>query len=91
MILGIKAPKATQVKATSTPLESDVEIGDVLIELHDFEEVRILSQIDRAIEENRIKKLKQKAVLCKRKSRLSGKYGTIAQLRWRHPKLRTRA
>ncbi|MDW9924685.1 hypothetical protein GOB36_30015 [Sinorhizobium meliloti] len=56
MILGIKAPKATQVKATSTPLESDVEIGDVLIELHDFEEARILSQIGRAIEENRIKK-----------------------------------
>jgi hypothetical protein len=57
MPIAIKAPKATQVKSIHTDLVAHVSAGDLLIELFDYEEQKILSQIDRAIEENAIKKI----------------------------------
>lgn len=57
MTLYIKSPKATQIKSVGTDFEAGVSKGDFLFELYDYEEQKILSQIDRAIKENSAKKL----------------------------------
>jgi hypothetical protein len=57
MTLYIKSPKATKVKSVGTPLEAKVQKGDLLFELFDYEEQKVLSHINFAIEENSEKKL----------------------------------
>jgi multidrug efflux pump subunit AcrA (membrane-fusion protein) len=51
--LVIKSPKATQIKKVSVPSGTMVESGTLLIELVDFEERKVISTIQRSIEENR--------------------------------------
>jgi hypothetical protein len=50
----LKSPKATQIKSVLTKAGSTVEVstGDLLIELQDLEERKILSTIQRNIDEN---------------------------------------
>jgi biotin carboxyl carrier protein len=56
MLLAIKSPKPTKVKRIYTPLKAPVSTGDLLIELYDYEEAKLLSEIDRAIAENDAKR-----------------------------------
>lgn len=52
----IKSPKATKIKTCPKGLTLRVSKGDLLFELYDYEEQKILSEIDRAIKENALKK-----------------------------------
>lgn len=51
----IKSPKATQVKAIYLSSGAKVRRGEPLLELFDFEEQKLLAEIDRAISENQSK------------------------------------
>jgi len=55
MLLKLKSPKATKVKAFHARYGASVRAGDVVFELYDYEEQKILSEIDRAIDENKAK------------------------------------
>jgi biotin carboxyl carrier protein len=50
--LAIKSPKATKVHLLHVESGMSVQAGDVLLDLYDLEERKVLSTIDRSIEEN---------------------------------------
>jgi len=53
----IKSPKATQIKTLFVATGAMVQKGDPLIELHDFEELKLVAQVDRGILETQAKLL----------------------------------
>lgn len=53
--LQIKSPKPTQVKAVLSAPDGHVRAGDPLIQLFDFEEAKLLSGVQRSIDENQAK------------------------------------
>jgi hypothetical protein len=57
MKYAIKSPKSTKIKVCGTEFKYKVKKGDILFELYDYEEQRILSEITKSIEENNIKRV----------------------------------